>query len=207
MQRKRQVWWRLQKDSDTRAVCVYTWGNIKVNHCCSHCGRINKFVCFPHFTLLTIGLSGGYQRWVDEPRLPLPSSSLIWKKKHLFFNTKLPCDSWISSAGNDWAESLTCSGPAPATSYTVCPSDWWKKHDDMSKAAGHVPSTSLRRGGGPVCVALILRKAKHRRPNIAKQWSNGMDGERKRESLRDVLCVKEEEEERGEEMSLCFLSF
>lgn len=31
-----------------------------------------------------------------------------------------------------------------------------------------------------------------------------MDGERKRESLRDVLCIEEEEEERGEEMSLCF---
>lgn len=33
-----------------------------------------------------------------------------------------------------------------------------------------------------------------------------MDGERKRESLRDVLCIEEEEEERGEEMSLCFFS-
>lgn len=119
---------------------------------------------------------------------------------------KLPCDSCSMS---QLVRSELTGTPAQVSSCcccTVCPSDGWKEHDDTSKTAGHVPSTSLRKGGGPVCVALILRKAKHRRPNIAKQWSNGNGWREEGETLRALVWIQEEEEERGEEMTLCFLS-
>lgn len=137
--------------------------------------------------LLLSPLSHSGGKYWKHLRLLLSYSWLTRKKEDTCFPLNYLLILVWGLVGEAWAESCTCSGPFPLHATLFAPQTDGKK--TWGQAVGHAPSTSLRRGGGRVCVALIPRKAKHRWPNIAKQWSN-RSGWRKEEGVTAICCAK-----------------